>query len=194
MQAIGIDIWNGNSAQVQSYAALGVTYPIGMNGGTYGLQWGFTSVDRHSFAVVDSSGIIRYISSNSISYQGRYEAAKADILATIEQLLMGTDVDRIDDHAPSTFALSQNFPNPFRGETAITFHVPPQNSGRVRLAVYNLLGQEIRSLADQSLSGGTYRSAWDGRDAAGRRVVNGIYFYKLEAQSFVALKRLVLLK
>jgi len=194
VQAIGIDIWNGNTAAVQSYVALGVTYPIGMNGGAYGLQWGFAFSDRHSFAVVDGIGIIRYISQNSIGYPGRYEASKADIIATIEQLLMTSDVDRVDDNAPSSFVLSQNYPNPFRDETFIQFQVPPQHSWRIKLSVYNVLGQEVRVLSDQSFSGGTYRAAWDGRDAAGQRVVNGIYFYKLEAKNFVALKRLVILQ
>jgi hypothetical protein len=194
VQAIGIDIWNGNNAQVQIYAARGVTYPLGMNGGAYGLQWGFTRTDRHSFAVVDGSGIIRYISQNSIGYPGRYTASKADIIATIELLLMTSDVERLDDNAPSGFVLSQNYPNPFRDETFIQFQVPPQYDGRVRLSVYNLLGQEIRVLSDRSFSEGTYRAAWDGRDAGGQRVVNGVYFYKLQAKNFVALKRLVILQ
>jgi len=193
VQAIGVDIWNGNTAQVQSYVALGVTYPIGMNGGAYGLQWGFNFADRHSFAVVDGDGVIRYISQNSIGYPGRYEASKAEIISTIEQLLMTSEVDRIDGSAPSTFALLQNFPNPFRDETILTFHVPLSKNGRIKLTVYNLLGQEIRALVDQDLTAGTYRSTWDGRDAAGRRVAGGVYFYRLEARNFVTLKRLVVL-
>lgn len=194
MQAIGIDIWNGNNAQVQIFAARGTTYPIGMNGGAYGLQWGFAFSDRHSFAVVDGSGIIRYISQNSIGYPGRYQASKAAIIATIEQLLMTSDVEQVEDNAPSNFVLSQNYPNPFHSETFIQFQVPPQHSGRIKLSVYNVLGQEVRVLSDQNFTGGTYRAAWDGRDASGRRVVNGIYFYKLEAKNFVALKRLVILQ
>jgi len=165
-----------------------------MSGGAYGLQWGFTFADRHSFAVVDGNGIIRYISQNSIGYPGRYEASKAEIIATLEQLLMTSDVEGVEDNAPSNFVLSQNYPNPFRGETFIQFQVPPQHNGRIKLSVYNVLGQEVRLVVDQSFSGGTYRAAWDGRDAAGQRVVNGIYFYKLETKNFVALKRLVILQ
>jgi hypothetical protein len=194
MQAIGIDIWNGNSAQVQIYVARGVTYPIGMNGGAYGARWGFFRNDRHSFAVVDAQGIIQYISSNSIGYIGRYEASKADIIATIERLLMTSGVERVDDRTPSSFVLSQNYPNPFRDETAITFHLPQQYHSPVRLTIYNLLGQEVRTLVDQSLSGGIYRSFWDGRDAGGRRSASGVYFYKLETGRFIARKRLVLLQ
>jgi hypothetical protein len=165
-----------------------------MTGGAFGLQWGFTSTDRHSFAVLDGNGTIRYISQNSVGYPGRYEASKADIIATIEQLLMTSDVEQVNDRVPDGFVLSQNYPNPFRGETFIEFQVPQNHSGRVKLSVYNLLGQEVRLLSDQGFSGGTYRAAWDGRDAAGQRVVNGVYFYRLEAGSFVALKRLVLLQ
>ncbi len=194
MQAIGIDIWDGNNAQVQIFAARGTTYPIGMIGSAYGAQWGFFRNDRHSFAVVDSSGIIRYISQNSIGYPGRYEASKASIITTLEQLLMTTDVEQVEDNAPSNFVLLQNYPNPFRSETFIQFQVPSQHNGRIKLSVYNVLGQEVRVLTDHSFAGGTYRTAWDGRDVAGQKVVNGIYFYKLEARNFVALKRLVLLK
>jgi flagellar hook assembly protein FlgD len=77
--------------------------------------------------------------------------------------------------------LEQNVPNPFTpgvSPTIFTFTIPEES--RVRLMVYNLLAQEVARLADETLSRGTHRLAWDGIDARGQPVPAGVYWYKLE--------------
>ncbi len=81
---------------------------------------------------------------------------------------------------PQQFALSQNFPNPFNALTRLEYRVP--QAGTVRLAIYNTLGQHVRTLVDEfTHAPGLYVSGWGGRDATGRPVASGEYLYRLEA-------------
>ncbi len=75
------------------------------------------------------------------------------------------------------FSLAQNHPNPFNPTTTIRFSVP--DAGRVRLAVYNVAGQLVRTLIDEWLSVGEHAAIWDGRDELGRSVASGVYLYRL---------------
>ena len=108
----------------------------------------------------------------------------------------GTDVNSVDydyeSTLPSDVDLSQNYPNPFNATTQIEFGLPEKK--RVRLAIYDILGQEVRLLLDRELSGGTYRVEWDGKDRSGRAVASGVYLYKLTAGDTVRSKKMVLLK
>jgi flagellar hook assembly protein FlgD len=60
--------------------------------------------------------------------------------------------------------------------------------------VYNMLGQEVVTLVDQDRDAGFHQVDWDGRSSSGNSVSSGIYFYKLEADSFVQTKKMMLLK
>lgn len=94
-----------------------------------------------------------------------------------------------------TFRLEQNFPNPFTpgvSPTIFTFTLPAE--ARVRLTVYNLLGQQVATLLDEMRERGTHRVAWDGTDAKGDRVPAGAYWFKLEAGERNALRRLRVLR
>jgi len=93
---------------------------------------------------------------------------------------------------PSAYALSQNYPNPFNPETQIAYSLP--EAGRVRLIVYNLLGQTVRTLVDEPQAAGRHSVRWDGRDEAGRRLASGVYLYRLKAKEFSAVRRMVMVK
>ena len=94
---------------------------------------------------------------------------------------------------PKEFSLSQNFPNPFNPTTTINFSLPME--GQVKLAVYNLLGQEVRTLVSSAMAPGTYKALWNSRDNSGRRVTSGIYFYRLVVDNQVInTHKMVLLK
>jgi flagellar hook assembly protein FlgD len=90
------------------------------------------------------------------------------------------------------FSLQQNHPNPFNPATMIEFSLP--RKGQVELSIYNLLGQRVRVLMDESKPAGMYSAVWDGRDANGREVASGIYFYRLRAGENLATKKMLLLK
>ncbi len=96
--------------------------------------------------------------------------------------------------SPSGFALRQNYPNPFNPVTTIEYQLP--QPGQVRLSVYNLLGQKIRTLVEERQSPGVYRAKWDGRNETGqRRVASGIYIYELRIDGrIIGRQKMVLLK
>jgi beta-lactamase superfamily II metal-dependent hydrolase len=77
------------------------------------------------------------------------------------------------------FTLGMARPNPFNRITSISYQLT--KAGAASLKLYNVLGQEVRSLADGEHSAGTHRVSWDGRDDQGRRVSSGVYFYRLES-------------
>ena len=100
---------------------------------------------------------------------------------------------------PLTFTLDQNFPNPFNSSTAIPFSLKVLGStfaGPVSttLKIYNILGQEIRTLINEEKLTGHYKVVWDARDNSGKEVTSGVYFYQLRAGQFYDSKKLLLIK
>ena len=93
---------------------------------------------------------------------------------------------------PDQYRLNQNVPNPFNPSTAIGYQLP--EAGTVRLAIYNLLGQEVRVLVNERKDAGSFTATWDGADALGRRVASGIYLYRIQAGGFSDTRRMLLLK
>ncbi len=104
-----------------------------------------------------------------------------------------TDVnDTLSESNSGEFVLSQNYPNPFNQETVIRFELPV--SAFVELAVYNILGQRVRSLVADRLPAGSHSASWDGTYDNGSSVPSGIYFYRLQTDRMSAVKKMVLLK
>jgi hypothetical protein len=103
-----------------------------------------------------------------------------------------TDVKNEPSPVPQEYTLDQNYPNPFNPTTKITYGV--KSAVHVMLAIYNVLGQRVRTLADQEMAPGTYVATWDGRNDNGLQMATGVYFYRLEARSFVMTKSMMLLK
>ncbi len=93
---------------------------------------------------------------------------------------------------PTEFALSQNVPNPFNPSTQISFALPV--AAKVNLAIYNVLGQHVKTLVAGDLRAGYQTITWDGTDFTGRTVASGVYFYKLNAGDFAATKKMLMLK
>ncbi len=97
-----------------------------------------------------------------------------------------------DENRPSGFSLAQNYPNPFNPITNIAFTVA--RTAQVRLEVYNIVGQKVKTLVDQEMKPGAYAADWDGTDQSGKAVSSGIYFYRMEAGEFGGMKKMLLLK
>jgi len=93
---------------------------------------------------------------------------------------------------PETILLKQNYPNPFNLETTIEYGLPKE--GKVRLAVYNVLGQQVRTLVDGRQSAGFHKVRWNGRDQYGREVSSGLYFVRLEFADTRLLQKITLQK
>ena len=93
---------------------------------------------------------------------------------------------------PEAFELFQNYPNPFNPETEISYVLP--TACFVELSVYNLLGQKVRTLVDESQSAGLKNVKWDGKDENGVNVASGVYFYKIKAGEFTQSKKMVIIR
>lgn len=93
---------------------------------------------------------------------------------------------------PQEFFLYPNFPNPFNGFTNIWFDVP--QTADVRLEVYNLLGQRVRTLFAGKVQAGTQQTRWDGLDESGRNLPSGVYFYRLVTPSSAVTKKLLYIR
>ena len=119
---------------------------------------------------------------------------RQDGLSIYGNLVVYLPTDAPDDNhtVPTSFALRQNFPNPFNPSTEILFTLPTR--AHATLTVFNLLGEEVRVLTDEMLPAGEHRVIWDGSDKRGNHVASGVYFYRLTAGSSSQTKKMVLLK
>lgn len=88
--------------------------------------------------------------------------------------------------------LHQNFPNPFNPVTTIKYFVSTE--GHVAMTIYNVKGQRIRRLINESKLPGSYSVTWDGRNERGVKVSSGIYFYRLETGTYSSTKKMLLLR
>ena len=96
------------------------------------------------------------------------------------------------DGVPRDYSLDQSYPNPFNASTVIKFNT--KHDGHVRLDVYNILGQKVKTLVDEFRHYGPQAVDWDGTDVSGQAVPTGLYFYRLVTNDFSDVKKMVLLK
>ncbi len=99
-----------------------------------------------------------------------------------------TSVQAEDERiVPADFKLNQNYPNPFNPSTTIEFSIP--EASNVRIAVYNLLGQQVAEIVNETKSAGTHSIQWNASDLS-----SGMYIYSLEANGNIITKKMTLLK
>ena len=104
----------------------------------------------------------------------------------------GTASGLISLVVPTTFALHPNTPNPFNPATTIRFELP--QAAEVKLEIFDILGQKVRTLVASPLQAGTHSAVWHGRNDAGVQVGNGVYLYRIETDGFTQMRRMLLLK
>ncbi|MEW6685949.1 MAG: FlgD immunoglobulin-like domain containing protein [Candidatus Edwardsbacteria bacterium] len=93
---------------------------------------------------------------------------------------------------PKATILFQNYPNPFSSQTAIRYSLSAIS--HTTLKIYNVAGQLVKTLVNERCSPGYYSMNWDGKDESGKRVADGVYFYRLETSNFSATKKMILLR
>ena len=129
------------------------------------------------------SGLIRFASNDpGHDTLDIFVAGQGDLLSGIAE----------NPEIPTTFAVAQNFPNPFNPTTAIKYQLP--KSCRVRLVIYNLLGQKVRTLVNTRREAGYYQAVWDGRNDFGNQVSSGVYIYRFEGEGFIRTLKMILMK
>ncbi len=198
--ADSLDGWNARDITIDNSSNLYIT------GGTYNnldiatikynsdgvLQWAITyngQANSQEIPVavgVDASGNV-FSTGNSIGATTGYDIAIIKYSQTPTSVESETDV-------PSSYDLSQNYPNPFNPSTKIRYTIPNvSQSGvegsRVQLKIYDVLGNEVATLVNEEKSAGSYEVKFNASQLS-----SGVYFYKLQAGSFVQTKKMVLLK
>jgi len=93
---------------------------------------------------------------------------------------------------PKEFFVSQNYPNPFNPSTVISYGLP--GDADVRIEIFNVLGQNVRTLVDERQAAGYKSIVWNGDDNSGSRVSSGVYFYSIEAGNYRQSKKMMLIK
>lgn len=155
-------------------------------------RWIFQDSSQTDFTVhVDLNGLLQGSSPQSFSGSGVHAPFVLAANVSDEIVDIVTAVTEVAQ-APGTFALHQNFPNPFNPMTTIRYELPRDST--VRLTVFNLTGQQVRVLVDRQRRAGAYEAVWDGRDDAGREVASGLYVYTISADRSRAVRKLLLLK
>lgn len=115
----------------------------------------------------------------SISWQGIGRRIKIQNLFTDET-----------EEMPASHRLDQNFPNPFNPGTTISFDLPVP--GMVRLSIFTVSGQLVRTLVHERYPAGRHAVSWNGRNEEGKLVASGVYLYRLETAGFVKTKKMVI--
>jgi hypothetical protein len=148
----------------------------------------------------NSAGSTARVVLEGFSYHGIRDYKPAGIPARVHHLhdiilfLQNTpDVPTGTGNVAFTNRLGQNFPNPFNPTTTIDYRL--KAAGPMTLRIYNVAGQLVRTLVDDSRQAGIdYQAFWDGRNDTGQSVSSGVYFYKLVARDFSQTRKMVLLK
>jgi len=131
-----------------------------------------TVSNKYSYTDADLSSGNYVYRLKQIDFDGSYEYSK----------IVEASID-----LPSKFELSQNYPNPFNPNTVITYSLP--KAGHVTLKIYNALGQEISTLVNGLVEAGNYNIKFNASGFS-----SGIYYYRLEADDLIAMKKMILLR
>jgi hypothetical protein len=97
-----------------------------------------------------------------------------------------------NEFIPDVFALHQNYPNPFNPVTNIVYDIP--EASEVKITIYNITGQNVRTLAQGQHEPGRYRVQWNATNDYGNPLSSGMYIYRIHAGDFVSVKKLILMK
>ncbi len=159
---------NNNGFEIQRKSGSGDFVTIAF------VQGAGTTTENKSYSFTDkglNSGTYSY-RLKQIDFDGRFSYS-----ATAE----------VNLETPSVYSLNQNYPNPFNPSTNISFALP--EAGYVKLAIYNLMGEEIVSLIDGNMDAGQHNVQFNASDFA-----SGTYFYKIDAGNFTSVKKMILNK
>ena len=93
---------------------------------------------------------------------------------------------------PESFVLNQNYPNPFNPETVIKYQLP--HDSNVEITIFNLHGQRVITLVMEDKNAGFHNIKWNGTDQFGQPAASGIYLYKIKAENFISVKKMLLVR
>ncbi len=170
------------------------TFKIDAQGDSFWLYWDDQELPDNP--QVDTTQTAPFLSGNfgiySFNQFGPTSTTCDDII--IEGEPQGVGDTPGDIQIPRAFFLSQNYPNPFNPMTTIRVDIPEGQARHAVLAIYDMRGRRIRTLADKPLDPGTHLFAWDGRDSSGRTVPSGTYIYRMKQGEDQFTRKMLLMK
>lgn len=150
-------------------------------------SWGKTAASKKTVALANDDDLVRLLA---------IIRDRPELLPLVEYLLprgeYGNFYSQLENRLPREFKLAQNFPNPFNPATTIAYSIP--EPGDVKLVIYNLTGQVVRTLTEKPHQAGSYSLAWDATDDSGQRVASGLYIYQIIAGTRTETRRMLLIK
>lgn len=135
----------------------------------------------------DTPEAITIDNSGNVYVTGQSSVSNNYVYTTVKYSQTTTAINEKVDHNPNNYWLAQNYPNPFNNFTTIRYHLP--KPAYVSLKTYNVAGAEIGLLVSETQPAGEHKIRWEACN-----ISSGIYFYRLESDSFVETKKLILIK
>ena len=124
------------------------------------------------------------IKDSKIAYDVKFIVGESDYVDKMSNEIL--------NNIPTTFFLSQNYPNPFNPITKLDYNLPLRS--KVNISVYNVLGQEIKTLLNEVKEYGYHSVIWNGKDNSGKDMASGVYFARITSQSFIKTRKMLLVK
>ncbi len=160
---------------------------------------GLASDSLHGIVVVTTDGGGNWVIENSINlgelydvfFPGKRYGWTVGASGTILRRSGVTSVEPLPN-TPRQFTLNQNYPNPFNPSTTVKYQL--KAASNVKLGIYDILGREVKTLADEKETAGQHAVLWDGTDHDGRQVASGVYYYRLVTPSGSLTKKALLIK
>ena len=149
-----------------------------------GLQVGLVNINERKVLLnfLDHKEMIAY--NQNSTYDLKVVAGDEEYVKSMSQEILSS--------IPEEFYLGQNYPNPFNPITQMEYSLPQRS--KVVISIYNVLGQEIKSLINKEQDYGYHSVSWDGTDRLGKSVASGVYFTQMRSGGFSQSKKMLLLK
>jgi hypothetical protein len=165
-----------------------------------GVEWLTVSPLTGTIASGDSLMVKALVNSTGLTngmYKARLMINSNDPVTPTQYAKVTLNVGSVDINpdiiaGPNSYALHQNYPNPFNPTTTIKYDL--KAAGKVTLKVYNILGQEVRTLVNKNETAGFKSVVWNGKDNMGKAVSSGLYIYRIEAGQFVKSHKMMFIK
>jgi len=190
---IGVFTTNGLCCGAVVWEGVNTAIPLWADNSQTDSLDGFRTGDTLFYHVWKKNADVEYLASvsyregNPVVYQANGISVLTNLVADLSRQYTSVTMNRRD--RPGSFALMQNYPNPFNPVTEIQFEIPKNSF--VLLKIYNVLGQEIKTLMNEKKTAGIYRISWDGRDRYGQLVKSGVYFYHLKSENFSQIRKMI---
>ena len=168
----------GQYSKEEIYDTTGLSYPIPYQDiaeEAFRDVPGNNATIRFSVWAYDGTDSLKISGDDRVLYVNRYEYLKLE-----------------ENGIPSSFALHDNYPNPFNPKTQIRFNLPQRNN--VNIIIYNMLGQKVKVFSMINTPAGTHSITWNAANQNGQPLSAGVYLYQMISKDFVQTRKMVLLK